>query len=326
VIRALVIATAVTAGAATAAAQPAQLVNAIAGDKAGVDHMTLVGESAQLYAPVEGGWQREHAGGIAGDVEAVAKAKDGTIFVAGGRAPLYELDGGAWNIASLGVRQRSRAHSLTGIPVVSSGRNVYMLDGDRWRRVASTPGRVELIWASAKNKIYVADDSGEIARGDGRRWTTISNAFTPPETPVRFVGVPGKALYAVGDAGTIVDVGGAAARKVKLPAELTGLQVTAGGAAKGVVYFAGTVGEDQVLAKVNGAALERVDALPALDAGDRYSLVAGDKTGALLVASYAGTVRVRAADGTWSDRTLSIDLPDEAPVAARDGRKPARTQ
>lgn len=310
-----------------AAADTAQVVTAIPEKGAKVDELVLVGESGQLYQPREHGWSRDHAGGIAGDVAGAAKGKDGTVYVVGGRAPIYEHVDGSWRVRSIGVRRRSRAYTLTGLPIVAAGRNLFTLDGDRWRRIGTTRGRVELIWASSRSKIYVADDTGEITRGDGRRWKTIANAFTAPEQVERFIGSPGKALYAVGDAGTIVSIGVSKAKPVTIPAELAGLKITAGGIdGTGAVYVAGDLGDKRVLATLHNNELALAGELPDLDAGDRYSLIVGDKHGSLLVASYAGTVQIRDKDGAWTQREVSLELPPEKPVKAREHRRPARTR
>ncbi len=323
----LAVAIALAATVPVAEAETAQVVTAIVEKRASVTELVLVGESGQLYQPRDDGWSRDHAGGIAGDVAGAVKGKDGTVYVVGGRAPVYEHIDGSWRVRSIGVRRRSRANTLSGLPIVAAGRNLFSLDGDRWRRIGTTRGRVELIWASSRSKIYVADDTGEITRGDGRRWTTIANAFTGPEQVERFIGSPGKALYAVGDAGTIVSVGASKATPVTIPADLAELKITAGGIdGKGVVYVAGDLGDKHVLATLANNKLELAEELPDLDAGDRYSLIIGDKHGSLLVASYAGAVQIRDKDGTWTKRAVSLDLPAEKPVKVREHRRPARTR
>jgi len=328
------LAAAVAAQPGSASAQPAQLVNAIPSDKADLDQLILVGESGQLFVPSDDGWRRDGAGGIAGDVSGAARGSDGTLFVIGGRAPIYEWVDDAWRVRSLGVRRRSRSSTLSGMPIVALARQLYTLEGDKWRRIGAAPtSRINVIWASSRKRVYLADDNGDIRRRDGRSWTTVRLGLPPPERVARLMGIPGKVLFAVGDEGTVLRVGRAAATPVAVPDDLLGLHPTAVGSDdQARVYLAGTAptadeSERQVLASVAAkGALTLVDELPALAADDYYSLIVARPGGALLLASYAGVVRIRAKDGSWSDRTVTTALPAQAPVAIRDARKPARTR
>ena len=86
-------------------------------------------------------------------------------------------------------------------------------------------------------------------------------------------------------------------------------------------------GVRQVLARLDArATLTLVESLPALADDDRWSLIVARPGGALLLASFAGVVRVRGADGSWRKLTVTTALPEPAPVAAREARKPARTR
>jgi len=318
----------------TSPAPPAQLVNVIRGSGPKLEQLTLVGESGQLYLAGADGWSRDRAGGIAGDVLGAARGTDGTLYLIGGHAPLYERVDGAWRLRSLGVRSRSRASTLTGAPILVSGRQIYALEADKWRRIGSAPtSRVDAIWASSTKRIALTDDNGEIRTRDGGGWKTIPTNFTAPEQVDRLIGIPNKVLFAIGDAGTIHRVDASGTTAVAVPQELQGFRPTAAGSDDAtIIYLAGPMptadgGQRQVLASLDAkGALALVEELPALANGDRYSLIVAHRHEGLLLGSYAGVVRLRAADGSWTDRTVSTRLPAEKPVAVRAARKPARTR
>ncbi len=307
------------------------LVDVVHTGAGGLSQLTLVGQSGQLFEPTADGWQRVAAGGVAGDVDGTARGKDGTIYVIGGRAPVYAWKDGAWQVHSLGPRYASRSHTLTGEPIIVVGRQLFAFDGDRFKRFGRVPSRVDVVWASDKSKIYIANDLGVLQRGNGRTWSAISHPLVAPEVIDRMVGVPGRALYAISDAGTILSVGTADAKPLAVPAALQGWAITAACADRRHVYLVGRATNAdgtarQVVASVAAATITVEGDAPALADGDRYSLCVADASGELLVGSWRGRVHVRAGDkSAWTERKV-VTAPPPAPMtAARTGRKPAHT-
>jgi hypothetical protein len=315
---------------ALATAKPAQVVNAVGPDKHGVTGMVLVGQSGQLYRPRPGGgWGRDEAGGVASDVVGAARRKDGTIFViAAGRAPVYAFVGGSWQRYSVGERRPAVANTRSGTAVMAIGRQILRFDGQRWVRTGTAPGRLRAIWLGG-NRAYVITEAGQLLRSNGRSWAPIAHKLADGDQLAWLVGVAGQLLVGITDAGHLVRVGAKSAELIKLPAELQGTTITAGGEGhKGEVILVGhrqtATGREQVALAVRTRQVRLVDHLPALRDGDRYSLVAMDSKGALLVASYDGQVHIRGGEGTWRQEPLTTEVARAAanPAAA----KPARTR
>jgi len=326
-------ATAAIAAATPARGAPAQIVTAIAAARGDLHATILVGRSGQVYLPDEaGGWRRDRPGGVADDVVGALRGADGTLYVVAGRAPLYARVDGVWRLHSLGVRRRARASTTDGIPIVVAGRQLFTLEGDRWRRLGLAPtSRVQALWAASATRIYLALDNGSMRRRSGRTWTTLEAVMPETERVAMLTGIPGRLLVAIGDAGTIMNVGATTATPIAIPAALTGFQPTAAGSdGHRHIYLAGPVAAAagaaprSMLALLDArGTLQVAGPLPALAGDDRYTVVLPGHAGAVLVASYHGVVAVRDADGAWVHRSVITTIEPVPPDAARG---PAHTR
>lgn len=285
----------------------------------------LVGRSGELYLPGDGGtWRRAHAGGIAEDVRLVVRGADGVIWAVGRRAPLFVYRKGVWHTERLSARGRVRVGGPGSAPALAVQRWVFVFDGSSWQRTMRTPPSVAVLWVSSAKRAYIVEDSGVVLRGDGKTWTPIELALAEGDRVAELAGVAGRSLYAFTEQGAIFSIGATAAKAVAVPAELAGFAPSAACSdGKRRVAVVGRAGGGFVMAVLEGDAIRRDAGLADLADGDYYSVCRLGPDGSVLVSSSRGVVRMRSADGIWSDGSVSVELPASAD---RPRRPPARSR
>lgn len=318
-----------SARAQAAAGFPVEIVAAVA-PEAGKGLPVLVGRSGQLYAAgADRVWRRKGAGGVSADVRAAVRSqtRPGEIFAAGDQAPAFRFAGGSWTAEPVG--NRGAASLGRGIvPVLSIGRHVFTLEKDAWVRRTSAGKVVTAVWAAGPTAILVATSDGALARWDGKRLAPIRTGLAGGDPIVLLLGAQPRLAYGKSKAGRWIRIAGTGAASLTLGKELTGFDEHAAGiGADGALLVAGTVpaggGLKPVLARAEQNRLLPWQDLSALGEGDRFAVVtaAGDE---LVIASRAGSVRVRSASGAWSEGRVAGDLPPPSGKGRRSG--PARSR
>ena len=331
-----------------------RVVAAIEGNS--IAEAVLVGPSGQLYQPSgTGTWQRTTAGGVAADVSAVLNPAAGQLFVVSSRSPLYRLTDGSWNAVRLARRGRTRAAHGGGAAVLVVGRDVHLWREGAWASVAHARGDVSAVFASSESRVYAALRRGAIDRWSGGSWTRIALPGGSFLGDGRFAGRPGEKLFLLSDTGAILDILSSRATLVTQPADLQGFSAHVGAVdSTGGLWVAGVQAPILAPEQPAGGAppetapaaaaqapapralllhrpgrgkhppLALVEALTMVAPGDLITLLICDDTGAVLLATDAGQVHLRAPSGTWSAARMSTDLP--AKQFRSESVRPARTR
>jgi hypothetical protein len=313
------------------AAFPVEVVAAIA-PEGGKGNPVLVGRSGQLYvAGADRIWRRRGGGGVSADVRAAVRSptRPAEVIAAGDQAPLFRFAGSAWNADLVGNRGPTTLARGGGVPALAIGRHVYTFDKDAWVRRVSAGKVVTALWADGPKLILVATGDGALARWDGKRLTPIKTGLVAGDPLVLLVGSQPRQVFGRSKGGRWIRVSGTAAASVALDRALDGFDEQAAGVASdGALLLAGTLpapggGRKAVLARGGDSRVAPWQDLWALADGDRFAVVFA-QGGELLVASRAGSVRVRSAAGAWSEGRVVGDLP---PAGARARRvAPARAR
>ncbi len=326
---------ALAAGAGAARAQatafPVDIVAAVA-PEGGKGGPVLVGRSGQLYAPgADRVWRRKNAGGVARDVRAALRSptRPGEVIAAGDEAPPFRFAAGAWTADLVANRGPAALSRGGGVPALAVGRHVYTLEKDAWVRRTSAAKTATAVWAASPTAILVATGDGSLARWDGKRLAPLRTGLPAADPIVLLVGAQPNQVYGKSKAGRWIRIAGAKTAALALGGELAGLEEHAAGiGGDGALILAGTVSaagaKKAVLARAEQNRVVRWQDLAGLADGDRIAVVFASG-GELTVATRAGTVRVRAAAGGWSEGRVAGDLP-AAPAARGRRAGPARSR
>ena len=327
--RVLLLALIAQTGSATALADtyPPDVVAVLSGENKNSTELSFVGRSGQVYIPQGQTWKRQHVGGIAADVIGAVKTRRG-LYALSSRAPLFKRVAGVWQATPLANRGYTAFSSHGAVVAIALGRHIYQLDKSGWSRFATAARRVTALYPATKTRVYVATTRGRLRRTDGKSSTVIKNPLPTDDYVKLMLGRTGGDLYGVTKAGVILHIAGTTATVLALDPSMAGLTVHAlGYGPKKAIYGVGMISaadgsKRSVIVEFKGQSVTEVAPLPALAADDRYSVVHTAKDGKLVVASFSGLVRIRAADGTWSERRVSGD----APPASAPASPPARSR
>jgi hypothetical protein len=315
----------------TAAGFPIEVVAAVA-PEAGKGSPVLVGRSGQLYAAgADRVWRRKSGGGVATDVRAALRSptRPAEIIAVGEQAPPFRFSGTAWSAEQVGNRGPTVLGQSGGVPALAVGRHVYTLEKDAWVRRVSAARVATAIWAASDRSIVVATGDGALARWDGKRLAPMKTGLPAADPLVLLVGSQPRQLYGRSKSGRWVRVSGASVAGLALARELDGFEEQAAGVGgDGALLLAGTVpvpggGKKPVLARAEQTRVVPWQGLWALADGDRFAVVFA-QGGELLVASRAGSVRVRGASGAWTEGRVIGDLPAPAGKPRRAPPAPSR--
>ncbi len=307
---------------ATSAAAPADypvtIVAVIAGKSAAIEDSTLVGTAGQLYRrSADGSWRRGSGGGLSADVRAAIGAGDNLIAI-GAHTPVFRWQEEAWHARPLPDRGPAAVSGPGSSAAIAIGRHVYVLQGDRWRRVATATGEIATLWAAGPAKIWAADRSGGLVRLAGARFAPLRTGRPAGERIILLGGPSATELYALTSAGHLLWMRPAGATPVAPPAGAAGLRIDAIGPAPGGLLVAavlpatGSIGERTVLLRAARGRMQLDSDLPALRPGDRAVALRGDADGGLLVATRSGRVILRRGAEPWTERAVSGALPATA--------------
>lgn len=318
-------------------------IAAAAGGEHDVARSVLVGPGGQVYEPAAPGtWQRRFGGGIAPVVLGATMAGQ-ALFAHGETAPLFRLDGTAWQAHPL----PNRGPCLLGRGAVAAaavGRHVYTWRDSGWTRLGSVQGVVTALWAESATRAHAAT-----AQGGLWRVTTQGTGATAVPTPQRaddpivlLTGHTRAQLYGVTRSGAVLSIreratlvgpeAGANAALAGWVAQVAAADVSGTLWALGWLPTSGQA----VLARTQGNVLIAVETMTGLVPGDRFVALQVDHRGGMLWATESGTVRYRPAlDPSaaahpepartgWQDGQVLGELPS-AP-AAFPGRGPARAR
>ncbi len=316
--------------AARAQGFPVELVGAVA-PEGGKGSLVLVGRSGQLYvAGADRVWRRKTAGGVSADVRAAVRSptRPVEVIAAGDQAPPFRFSGAAWNADVVGNRGPISLGRGGGVPVLAVGRHVYTLEKDAWVRRVSAARVATAVWAASDKSILVATSDGALARWDGKRLAPMKTGLAAGDPIVSLVGIQPRQVWGRSKGGRWIRVNGASVAQVAFDRALDGFEEhVAGFAGDGALLVAGTLpaasgGRKPVLVRAEQNRITAWQDLWALADGDRFAVVAA-QGGDLLVASRAGSVRVRGAAGAWTEGRVAGDLP-ALPKARR--APPARSR
>jgi hypothetical protein len=311
---------------------PIEIIAALApAPSAGLGEAIFVGRAGELYYPAAPGrWQRRGGGGVAVDLVGAVRGAGEEVLAIAAQTPPYHFRAGAWRAEPLGNRGPAALSATGPLPALAIGRHVYTLDGGDWVRRASASQRVLAAWAAAPRSVVVATTEG-LARWEGRRFASLRTALASGDAVVDLIGASTAALYGRSRGGAWVRIDRASTALLTPAAELAGLEVHAAGTGPdGKLWLAGTAAAPSgarrpVLARAERDRLLLAGEMPEL-AGDRAAALLGHaRTGEVLVATRAGSVRVRDKKGTWSQGSVSADLPP-APRTGSASGAPARTR
>jgi len=308
---------------------PVELVGAVA-PEGGKGSLVLVGRSGQLYAAgADRVWRRKNAGGVSIDVRAAVRSptRPAEVIAAGEQAPAFRFSGSAWNADQVGNRGPTALGRGGGVPVLAVGRHVYTLEKDVWVRRVSAAKVATAVWAASATLIVVATSDGALARWDGKRLTPIRTGLAAGDPIVLLLGNQPRQLYGKSKGGRWIRVSGASAASLAFARELDGFEEQAAGiAGDGALLVAGTVpagaAKKSVLARAEQNRIAPWQDLWPLAEGDRFAVVAAQGA-ELLVASRAGSVRVRAGAGAWAEGRVAGELP---PAGKARRSPPARSR
>lgn len=294
---------------------PVELVAAVA-PEGGKGSLVLIGRSGQLYAAgADRVWRRKNAGGVASDLRAAVRSptRPGEIIATGDQAPPFRFSGGAWTADLVGNRGSASLGRGGGVPVLAIGRHVYTLEKDAWVRRVSAARVATAVWAASDKSILVATSDGALARWDGKRLAPVKTGLAAGDPIVLLVGNQARLVYGRSKGGRWLRVSGAAVAGLSFARELDGFEEHAAGiGGDGALLVAGTVSaagaKKPVLARAEQNRIAPFQDLWPLADGDRFAVVA-TQGGELLVASRAGSVRVRGAAGAWAEGRVAGDLP-----------------
>ncbi len=297
---------------------PVTIVAVVPGKSAAIEDSTLVGSAGQLYRrSPDGSWRRSAGGGLSVDVRATIGA-GGNLIAVGAHTPVFQWQKDAWHARPLPDRGPAAVPGPGSSAAIAIGRHVYYLQGDRWRRVASTASEIATLWAAGPAKIWAADRSGGLVRLAGARFAPLRTGRPAGERIVLLGGPGATELYALTSAGNLLWLRPAGAAPVVPPADAAGLRIDAIGPAPGGLLVAavlpatGSIGERTVLLRAARGRMQLDSDLPALRAGDRAVALRGDAGGGLLVATRSGRVILRRGAEPWTDHGVSGALPGDA--------------
>lgn len=303
---------------AQSAGFPVEVVGAVA-PEGGKGSLILVGRSGQLYvAGADRVWRRKAAGGVAIDVRAAVRSptRPAEVIAIGDEAPPFRFSGAAWSADMVGNRGPTALGRGGGVPALAVGRHVYTLEPvkDDWVRRVSAAKVATAVWAASDKSILVATSDGGLARWDGKRLTPMKTGLAAGDPVVLLLGNQPRQVYGKSKAGRWIRVNGASVAQVAFDRALDGFEEHAAGiGGDGALLVAGTVpvaggGTKPVLVRAEQIRIAPWQDLWALADGDRFAVVAA-QGGELLVASRAGSVRVRSAAGAWVEGRVAGDLP-----------------
>ncbi|MDB4955227.1 MAG: hypothetical protein JWO36_2796 [Myxococcales bacterium] len=277
--------------ASVASAEKPTIVALVPGSAADDARLAIaIGPGGQTYEPDgKGVWSRRHAGGVAADV--INATRIGNAVIVGAKdAPPFELAGGVWTSVFLGLHAKALVGSGSR-PTAAVGRSIFALDRVPPARVATAPGLVIALAASA-TAIIVETEAG-VFRLEGSRATPLA-----PTSRITYM----NDRWAIGDKGAI-DL--RTAKIIPWPADVA---VVAASSTSGDTLIAvGVTGDAVELVSLRGGKLDR-EAIPVDRAATIIGIVA-DRTGRIVVALADGRLAVRD-QGTWTITTVRDALPD----------------
>lgn len=309
---------------------PVEIVGAVAPE--GKGSPVLIGRSGQLYlAGTDRVWRRKSAGGVAIDVRSAVRSptRPAEVIAAGDQAPPFRFIGGSWSADVVGNRGSAALARGGGVPALAIGRHVHTLEKNAWVRRTSAAKVATAVWAASPTAILVATSDGALARWDGKRLAPIKTGLAAGDPLMVLVGAQPRQVYGKSKAGRWIRVVGGSSSALSLARELDGFDEQAAGVGSdGALLLAGTVpapggGRKPVLARAQQNRVVPWQDLWTLPDGDRFAVVFAQGP-EILVASRAGSVRVRGGDGSWSEGRVAGELP--VPAARSRRSAPARSR
>jgi hypothetical protein len=139
-----------------------------------------------------------------------------------------------------------------------------------------------------------------------RRWKVVSARIGSGDRVVSLLGIAGKQLLAITRDGLVLEVGATTAKPLVAPANLTGFDIRLScpgnvhGAALLLAIAQSSAGDQRlVLIAADAGKLTLVDDVDPAREGDEFTILATDSSGAILLASRRGEVRLRDPSGQW---------------------------
>jgi hypothetical protein len=273
---------------------------------AGIDATILVGSAGQLYRPSGSDqWRREAIGGVAIDLRQTIASSD-TIYAVAEHTPMFRHRRGSWHVSPLPNRGSIVMGVGGGVPSLAIGKHVYLLRKQKWVRQNSAKRDITALWAASTKRVYVGTASGEIKRLNGRRWNDVTAKLGSGDRVVSLLGIAGKQLLAITRDGLVLEVGATTAKPLVAPANLTGFDIRLScpgnvhGAALLLAATQSSAGDQRlVLIAADAGKLTLVDDVDPAREGDEFTILATDSSGAILLASRRGEVRLRDPSGQW---------------------------
>lgn len=292
---------------------------------AGPKDAVLVGAAGEIWARDGAQWRRRDKGGVAATLASARGSSPTDVWALGGAVPPYRHDGKTWSAVAL-RGGATAVLSTGGVLAVAAGRRVHVRGAaGKWAELPLTARGTApaiAVWASGPRDVLMVTADGALHRFAGK-WQLIA---TSGRIAVLLAGPTGP-VYAAPDTGGLVRVDKNSLKALTIDAALGTFTPRLASAAGKSLYLVGDTTVDgkqgRALAKIEGAKVKLVEALPDLAAADDapVALIVG-ADGAALVASRAGTVLSRASGGGWT--TEQAD-----PHPAADGghveNPPART-
>jgi hypothetical protein len=252
------------------------------------------------------------------------------LLAAGSRTPPFRHREGTWRAEPL-TNRGAQVMSRSGpIPALAVGRHVYVRDKGGWTRHTSAGGPVVALWAASRTSMLIATPQG-LARLSGKRLSPVKTPLGPDDALTALHGASPDQVFGRSSSGAWIRVGktGSAAALAPTP-ELAGFEEQAAGIAPDrALILAGTVPGDggarrAVLVRSDGGRLLRWEDPRPLADGDRFTVIwSHAPSGELLVATSAGSVRVRGRDGSWKTGQVSGELASGRSAPARRSAAPA---
>ncbi len=317
---ALALLVALLAGFGELGAQPQESARLVA-ILPGTGAPTLVGESGQLYEPSANmQWRRKVAGGVSVRVERIYRSVQGVLYAVGQKAPLFQMQDGAWSMYSL-VRRGSACGSSGDLPIFAVERSIYELGQKGFHKIASAKASVKALWASSAAKLFVITGDQELWTGGKTSWKQVPLSLGEKERVVQLAGLPGKDALLFTSNNRLFQVSTTKATEIPMPADLSGFRIHTLGAVNGRMLLAGELGsateQVTILATVEGGSVRRLSQMWALGPEDRFALIAPYQKAQVLVASYSGQLGVLNEDGSWQSGRVDT-RPPEGPALRAD--------
>jgi hypothetical protein len=300
------------AGPPAPAAAPREVVG-VAGSAAAP--LVVLGDGAVLARDGEG-WRPAGRGGVGATLTWARGDAAGAPWAVGASPPAYWFDGATWQAEPV-RRNGTSVLSITGPIAMTAGRRVFVRGPKGWKELPRTAEPATSVWSDGLAAAAVLPQAGLMVLDRGG-WKAVK---TPGAA--RLVGGAGKDVFVVLADGTVARVAATGATRVPTDRALAGFTAELACAAPGgklVLVGRGGAGT-LVIARVERGRVVRVDQTTFPTAEPLAGAVADGK-GAIVVASRAGTIATRDAQGAWTQTTIAA--PSAATAAATAPNPPAR--